>query len=175
MAFGLWGSGSSSVVTYTVHEKPDPAPDRLDRGDALLFIKDGFSWLTALFPPLGFISKSLWLATFLYLVVVSAIVVGLTHISFDPTWTSILVTALNIYLAFEISSIERWSLERAGWRMLGVVTGRNLADCERRFMESWLPSQPMIATVGEDHESLSALANKSRFLTSRPWPFPAQS
>ena len=29
--------------------------------------------------------------------------------------------------------------------MLGAVSGRNLDECERRFFDGWLPSQPVIA------------------------------
>jgi hypothetical protein len=28
--------------------------------------------------------------------------------------------------------------------MLGAVTGRTLAECERRFFEAWLPAQPIL-------------------------------
>lgn len=47
------------MVTYTVHEPPHPSADRVDRADELRFIKDGFSWLTALVPPLGLAAKGL--------------------------------------------------------------------------------------------------------------------
>jgi hypothetical protein len=36
--------------------------------------------------------------------------------------------------------------------MLGSVTGRNAAECERRFFETWLPSQPIIAPRTEPRD-----------------------
>jgi hypothetical protein len=29
--------------------------------------------------------------------------------------------------------------------MLGSVSGRNAEDCERRFFDMWLPTQPVLA------------------------------
>ena len=74
-------------------------------------------------------------------------------------WVGLVVTAIGLYLGFEVSTLERWMLDRAGWRMIGTVTGRNIAECERRFFETWLPDQPVItshrrrADSGQRHAS----------------------
>ena len=39
------------MLTFTVHEPPSPPPDRLERAESLVFVKDGFSWTAALFGP----------------------------------------------------------------------------------------------------------------------------
>lgn len=134
----------SSVATYTVHEPPMPNPDRLDRADDLEFVKDGFSWITALFPPLGFALKGLWLPALAYVVAVSVFVGLLSLLGINESWSSLLVMALNIYLGFEASSVHRAMLDRASWQMLGSVSGKTLEECERRFFETWLPGQPMV-------------------------------
>ena len=59
------------MVTYTVHEPPAPEADRVDRGSELEFVKDGFSWLTAICPPLGFLANGLWLFAIAYIVAAS--------------------------------------------------------------------------------------------------------
>lgn len=134
------------MVTFTVHEPPAPPADRIDRADALQFVKDGFSWLTALFPLLGFAQQSLWLAAAGYVVALAGLGALLNALAVDPAWIALLVTALNIYLGFELSTVKRWTLDQGGWRTLGTVTGRSIAECERRFMESWLPAQPAVTT-----------------------------
>lgn len=133
------------MVTYTVHEPPVPKADRIDRGTALEFVKDGFSWLTAIFPPLGFLANGLWPAAALY--VAGAIALGwLTQkYSLDANLVSVVVLAIHAYLGFELSTIKRWWLERTGWQTLGVVTGSSIVECERRFLEDWLPAQPILA------------------------------
>ena len=46
--------------TYTIHERPDPPADRVDRAESLVFVKDGFSWVAALFAPLWLLVHRLW-------------------------------------------------------------------------------------------------------------------
>lgn len=135
----------SSVTTYTVHEPPSPDPDRVDRADGLQFVKDSFSWITAIFPPLGFAMKGLWLPLLAYVVIVSLVAGVMTGLGISEQWSTLVIMAFNVYLGFEASSIERLMLDRAGWQMIGSVTGKTLAECERRFFESWLPGQPMVS------------------------------
>ena len=132
------------MATFTVHEPSQPQADRVDRADELRFVKDGFSWVTAICPPLGFAMKGLWTAALAYIVFVSVAVAGLMALNVGSDALTLILMALNIYLGFEASTLERWSLDNDGWRMIGTVMGRNIAECERRFFESWLPSQPVI-------------------------------
>ena len=48
------------MLTFTVHEPPNPPADRVDRAEGLVFIKDGFSWFAALFAPLWLLVHRLW-------------------------------------------------------------------------------------------------------------------
>ena len=156
------------MVTYTVHEPPVPEADRVDRGSELEFVKDGFSWLTAICPPLGFLANGLWLVAIAYLVAAGLLGYVLNAMKVDPSLTGLLFLMLNIYLGFEISTLKRWMLEQTGWQTLGVVTGKSIAECERRFFESWLPAQPILTggTPGASGRSEAATRRGSRF-----WPF----
>lgn len=155
------------MVTYTVHEAPAAGADRIDRGAELEFIKDGFSWLTAIFPPIGFIANGLWLFAIGYFAVAALLGWAFTAWKVDTQMAGLLFLALHVYLGFEVSSLKRWMLDQTGWRTLGVVTGKTIADCERRFFESWLPEQPILAgdtaTVPVNDPSMP---RGSRF-----WPF----
>jgi len=158
------------VVTYTVHEPPDAGSDRVDRGVELEFVKDGFSWLTAICPPLGLLANGLWLFALAYVVGAVALAWALSALKLGPQMTGFVFLLINIYLGFEISTLKRWMLERTGWQALGVVTGKSIAECERRFFESWLPAQPIIAaeTVGPSGTSVPPVASRSSL---RVWPF----
>ena len=48
------------MLTFTMHEPPNPAADRVDRAESLVFVKDGFSWAAALFAPIWLIVHRLW-------------------------------------------------------------------------------------------------------------------
>ena len=108
------------MVTYTVHEPPSPEADRLDRADDLQFVRDGFSWTTALLPPLGLGLNRLWLAAIGYVILVSLAVWLLQMSGLPNSQIGIAVTAFNIYLGFEISTLKRWMLDRKNWQALGV-------------------------------------------------------
>lgn len=133
------------ALTFTVHEPPVPAADRLDRAESLLFVKEGFTWSAALFAPVWLIVHRLWWPLFAY----AAIIGLLEAVRFigiiDPGWITLGSLALHLLIGFEADSLRRWSLERSGWRMLGSVSGKSAEECERRFFEQWLPEQPVVA------------------------------
>lgn len=161
------------MVTYTVHEPPEPKSDRVDRAVDLEFVKDGFSWATAIFPPFGLAARRMWLAALGYLIVATLVIWALTRIQANPGWITLFVGALGIYLGFEVSTLKRWTLERHGWRTVGVVNGKSIAECERRFLEGWLPEQPVIAAAGAG--GLPASPPRASAVPTglgrRPWPW----
>ena len=152
------------MATYTVHEPSQSDADRVDRGVELEFVKDGFSWLTAICPVFGFIANGIWLMAIAYLAGAALLGYLLHALGMDPGWISIIFLMINVYLGFEISTLKRWMLDQKGWQMLGVVNGRSIAECERRFFESWLPEQPVITSDRKPGSGLPSV--RSRF-----WPF----
>jgi hypothetical protein len=73
-----------------------------------VMVREGFSWWAAIFPLFWFLAKRLWIVAALYF----ALATG-----------------------FEARNLQRWTLERRGFRLMGVVQGRdeegavlNLAD-----------------------------------------------
>jgi hypothetical protein len=134
------------MLTFTVHEPPDPPADRIDRAEKLVFIKDGFSWAAALFGPLWMIVNRLWWALLGFVVVVGSLQLVGRLGAVDQGWVALAGFAVNVLVGFEADTLRRWALERRGWRTLGAVSGRTYAECERRFFEAWLPAQPILTT-----------------------------
>jgi len=133
--------------TYTIHEPPEPPADRVDRAERLVFVKDGFSWAAALFAPLWFLLHRLWWPLLAYVAVSAALKFAQQTASLDARWLGLAGLGLNLLIGFEADTLRRWGLERRGWRLIGTVTGVSTTDCERRFFDSWLPSQPILATA----------------------------
>ncbi len=129
---------------YTVHEAKDPPSDRVERAEALRFVRDGFSWAAAIFAPLWLLMRGFWLALLAYIVVIAALAFGLRALGVSDEVSSLVFLALHILIGFEADTIERWTLRRRGWEMIGTVAGRDVVECERRFFDSWLPDQPML-------------------------------
>ncbi len=163
MIFTLWTLRENSrVVAYTVHEPPNPPATSVERAEKLIFVKDGFNWFAALLAPIWMLTNRLWLALLLYILVAGGMAVGLTAAGVAPYWVMMADIALNIMIGLEADSIMRWSLARGGAKMVGTVVGRNSAECERRFFETWLPNQPRLdgfhsrSAVSFDHAPAGA-------------------
>ena len=157
------------VTAYTVYEPPNPPSDRLDRAESLVFIKDGFSWGAALFGPLWFLAKRLWLAALLYVVLTLVVTFGLYAIGFSGRALNWMLMAVALIAGFEAPSVQRWTLERRGWSFIGPVVGRSYGECERRFFDAWLPGEPVIASArpqAPTHGTLAAAAGAP--VPSRP-------
>jgi Protein of unknown function (DUF2628) len=138
------------MLTFTVHEPPNPPADRIERADKLVFIKDGFSWMAALFAPLWLLVHRLWWALLGYVLAV-AVLHLLAHLGgLSESSTGLMTFALNLLVGFEADTLRRWALDRKGWHMLGSVSGRTVDECERRFFDGWLPSQPILRRSGND-------------------------
>jgi hypothetical protein len=135
--------------TYTVHEHPDPAADRIDRAEELVFVKDGFSWVAALFAPLWLLVHRLWWPLLGYVVVSGALQLVQLTAAVDPRWLALAGFALNVLIGFEADTLRRWALERRGWHTVGTVSGKTAAECERRFFDAWLPAQPILAASAQ--------------------------
>ncbi|HJZ44024.1 MAG TPA: DUF2628 domain-containing protein [Hyphomicrobiaceae bacterium] len=132
------------MLTFTVHEPPDAPADRIDRAERLVFVKDGFSWAAAVFGPLWMIFHRLWWALLGFVLITGGLQLIGKFTAADQRWLGLATFAINVLVGFEADALQRWALERRGWRMLGAVSGRNLAECERRFFEAWLPAQPIL-------------------------------
>jgi hypothetical protein len=138
--------GASRIVACTVHEGPNPPTDRMDRAEALRFVRDGFSGQAALLAPIWLLAHRLWPALAAYIAAIAAIGAAYAWLGLPDAAALICVAAVHLIVGFEADTIERGDLERKGWSGLGSVTGANLLECQRRFFEQWLPSQPVFTS-----------------------------
>lgn len=133
------------MLTYTVHEPPNPPADRIDRAESLVFVKDGFSWTAALFAPIWLLLHRMWWPLLGYIVLTALFDLALWSTAVPSDWVLLATIGLHLLIGFEADTLRRWKLDRSGARTLGSVSGRNADECERRFFEEWLPGQPLIA------------------------------
>jgi hypothetical protein len=136
------------MLTFTVHEPPDPPADRIDRAERLAFVRDGFSWGAALFTPIWLLAHRLWWPFVAYAAVEVLIALLGQSALVHSGWITLAGLSLGLVVGFEADTLRRWQLARRGWTTIGAVSGRNAEDCERRFFDMWLPTQPILAPPG---------------------------
>jgi Protein of unknown function (DUF2628) len=130
-----------AVTVYSVYEPPAEAPDLMQRADRLAFVKEGFSWLALLVPLLWLIYYRMWIE----LIVLGLIYLALQVVFGNDTqgqalaiWASF---AIGVLFAFEANDLRAAALERRGYRLVGVASGRDRTEAERSFFTAWLPQQ----------------------------------
>ncbi len=142
----LFGMLKSNVQAYTVHEAADAPADRGDRAEALVFVRDGFQFAAFAVAPFWMLSKRMWWPTLAYVAAVAVIVTIVQLAALDVRWITYGIMALHLLVGFEADSLERWTLDRRGYRLISSVTGTSFEVCERRFFENWLQRVPAVAT-----------------------------
>ena len=109
---------------------------------AFVFIKDGFCWPALLFAGLWMIYRRLWLVLIGYIVVSAALAAAASAAGGGAFGFAII--ALHFLFALEATHLRAWTLERHGYRLVGIAEGRREEEAEvRYFSEIEAPSAGM--------------------------------
>ncbi len=130
------------MAVYTVHA-PDES-DLRDGGDIgeyterFAFVPERFSLLAMLFALPWLLVHRLWLAAagFLGLVVILN-GVG-TVLGLSEQTLGFFSLALSVLVGFEAHNLRRLALERANYKMVGVVSASGQVEAEHKFFREWL-------------------------------------
>lgn len=127
----------TTMSVYTVHEAPARG-SASSVAERFVFVRDRFSRWAFLFAPLWMLWHRMWLVLIGYVLISGGIEAAL--VSFGASRTAIAVVGLLISLlvGLEASTLRRLTLHRRGWTSVGVVSGADLEDAERRFFDAWL-------------------------------------
>jgi hypothetical protein len=80
----------------------------------------------------------MWLVLIGYVVVVGVIEIPVKMSGAPALATSLIGILLGLLVGLEAGTLRRFTLSRRGWKNLGVVSGDDLEDAERRFFDTWL-------------------------------------
>jgi Protein of unknown function (DUF2628) len=129
------------LVVYNAFEPPVAQGPAIERAERVVFVRDGFHWLAAIFPAVWLLVKGLWLEFIFFVVGVVLLSWALEAIGVASAIVGAVLIVLQIMIGFEAGTIQGASLDRRGWRLAGTTVGRDQAECERNFFASWLPAQ----------------------------------
>jgi hypothetical protein len=129
------------VTLYSVYEPPAEAPDVVARAEALVFVKEGFSWTALFVPGLWLLYQRMWLELIVFVLIFALLAWVFGDSGAGQALLSWISLALVVLFAFEANDLKGAALERSGYRPVGVAVGRGVDDAELQFLRSWLPSQ----------------------------------
>jgi hypothetical protein len=129
------------VTVYSVYEPPAPAADIVERAERLAFVKEGFSWPAFLVPVLWLLYYRMWVEFILLSLVYVALQLAFGTSAAGQTLVGWASFAIAVLFAFEANDLRAVSLERRGYRLAGVASGRDQTEAERSFFTAWLPQQ----------------------------------
>ncbi|ODN70253.1 DUF2628 domain-containing protein [Methylobrevis pamukkalensis] len=110
----------------------DSDPDRID----VRFVKDGIAWPALVLPFVWLVWHRMWwvLAGF----IAASLAVEAIGQLWRPEAATVLGLLLAVAFAVHANDLRCWSLERAGWRLAGVVEGKDRDTMELRFFTGLL-------------------------------------
>jgi hypothetical protein len=128
------------MPVFTVHG-PSANGGDIRLTDKLVFVRDGFHFWAMVFGPLWLVWNRLWLATLGWIIVTTALHLGLANLGAGrlTIWSADLMVA--ILMGLEAASLQRWTFSRGRWRQLDIVVADEEESAERRFFDRWAATQ----------------------------------
>ncbi|MEZ5926277.1 MAG: DUF2628 domain-containing protein [Hyphomicrobiaceae bacterium] len=119
------------MTTYVVYEEADARRlSPAERVEALMLVKDGFSWRAFLFSGIWLAARGLWGALALWAATLAVLGGGVWLVGLGPLAVIFVWIALALVVGFEASSLLRDQLEGEACQELGLVAGGARSDCE---------------------------------------------
>lgn len=115
------------MTLYTALESPDGTPDRV------IFVPEGFSWSAFAFSLVWSLWHRMWVVAALLLVAFSALGVLVASEQVAPAVAVVVVYGIMLMLGLEGRFLRVLSLERAGFRVAGLVEASCLESAELAY------------------------------------------
>ena len=135
------------MPTYTVHAPPsrNGSPVNPQRFE---FVRDGFHFWAFLLAPVWLLAKRLWVVFFGYALLIAAIEVSFYFLDLPDGSQFAIEFLIGVLVGLEAGTLQRWTYARRKWATLGLVTGDNEEEAERRFFARWVEragDEPVVA------------------------------
>jgi hypothetical protein len=125
------------MPTYTVHAPTSRNSSAADP-QRFEFVRDGFHFWAFLLAPVWLLYRRLWLAFIGYVVLIGAIELAYYFLKLPQGGQMAIDFLINVLIGLEASTLQRWTYARRRWTTLGIVTGEDEEEAERRFFVQWV-------------------------------------
>ncbi|MER2604490.1 MAG: DUF2628 domain-containing protein [Siculibacillus sp.] len=137
------------MATWTVHAR-DGDVERAVATDGLVLLREGWSWPAFLVPFVWAPWNRLWLV-FLGWLAATVAIQGLDHWA-GGSVGAIVSFAFMFWFALEANELRRWTLERRGFALVGLIEAGDAVEAEARFLTRWSdPARARFGVVGAAH------------------------
>jgi hypothetical protein len=130
------------MSVYTVHEPPVRTANRLPDAERLVFVRDGFSFWAFIAAPWWMLWHRMWIVLVGYVLITVGLIGGLAALGASQTVLVVVGLFISLLVGLESSTLHRFALRRRGWKNVGIVSGDDVEDAERRFFGAWLRETP---------------------------------
>lgn len=120
------------MAIYTVHAPPAGGTHAED-ADRMVFVPERGSWIALVAAPIWILWHRLWTVFLLWLLAMVAC--DLVAIFADPIAGLVLAVLFTLWFALVANDARRWTLERRGWTLAGIVHAHDRDDAERHFFQ----------------------------------------
>jgi hypothetical protein len=120
---------------YTVHEPPLRVPPDPER---FAFVRDGFSFWAFVLAPVWMLWHRMWLLLAGYVVISVVLEAWVKAFGASTVVAATIGVLVSLLVGLEAGTLRRLTLTRRGWRNVGVVSGDDREDAERRFFDAWI-------------------------------------
>jgi hypothetical protein len=103
--------------------------------ERFVFVKEGFCWPAFYMTIPWLIWRGMWLSLVAYVLVVAAVFAFAGGAPPPVAWT--ILVLFGALVGLEANNLRRWTLERRGYRFLGVAAGDRKTEAEYRFFVAW--------------------------------------
>jgi hypothetical protein len=124
------------MTIYNVLAPPAVAGSAGPDPQAFVFVKEGFCWPALYMAPIWLLWRRLWLVFVLYVAAAIGVVLVADRLAGPITW--LIVILFGFLFALEANNLRRWTIERRGYRPVGVVSGDNAREAEFRYFANWV-------------------------------------
>jgi len=151
------------MAFYTVLMPPAAAGEtQTEQFEKTVFLKDGFAVFAFLFTGLWLLSKRLWLAFAVFLLVWLALAFGGRAVGLHPLGLVLAQALIGLFLGLEGHALQERKLLAKGWQLAGVVEGKDVGAVERRFFETLPMASRPVLTASAPAGPLSGPAMATR-------------
>ncbi|MGH6674041.1 MAG: DUF2628 domain-containing protein [Xanthobacteraceae bacterium] len=130
------------MSVYTVHAPPERFAGQLREAERVVFVRDAFSFWAFVLAPLWMLWHRMWIVLAGYIVVMAALVTPMVLFGVSATAIALVGFFIALFVGLEAGTFRRLTLRFRDWRNVGVVSGDDVEEAERRFFGVWLQRTP---------------------------------